>query len=119
MKSSACAPRYEPRNALPSEPMAERIPEALQEKLAERLTFYQDIGIQLFYRDRYPQQGASVAEEITLPKTVQKTQPVKPVVETRPERPKLAVLPVASGPSLFQAINKTPTYTLVKIQATL
>src|SRR5258708_12944409 len=98
MKSSACAPRYEPRNALPSEPMAERIPEALQEKLAERLTFYQDIGIQLFYRDRYPQQRASVAEDTTLPKTVHKTQPVKHVSAQRPARPPLDLLPATPAP---------------------
>src|SRR5258707_3685262 len=101
MKLCACAPPREPRNAPPSEPMAERIPEALQERLAKRLTFYQDIGIQLFYRDRYPQQLASIAEEITLPKTVQKTQPVKPVVETRPARPKPDALPLDPGPSPF------------------
>jgi len=99
--------------------MPERIPEALQEKLAKRLTFYQDIGIQLFYHDRYPQQLASVAEEIPLPKPAQKTQPVKPVVETRPMPPKLDVFPAASGPSLFEAINKIPDDTLLKIRTDL
>jgi uracil-DNA glycosylase len=96
--------------------MAERIPEALQERLAKRLTFYQDIGIQLFYRDRYPQQLAGVTEEITLPKTVQKTQLVKPVVKTQPVRPKIDVFPAASGASLFEAINKVAGDTLLKIQ---
>src|ERR1700682_4569343 len=85
--------------------MAERIPAALQEKLARRLTFYQDIGIQLFYRDRYPQQLANVTEEITLPKPVQKAQPVKPAVETRPVPPKLEVFPGASTSLLFSASN--------------
>jgi DNA polymerase len=94
--------------------MAERIPEALKEKLAERLTFYQDIGIQLFYRDRYPRQVAGVAEEITLPKTVQKTPPIKPVVATRP-----APFPAASGVSLFEAINKIPDDTLLKVHSDL
>src|SRR5258708_15369610 len=96
--------------------MPERIPAALQEKLTRRLTFYQDIGIQLFYRDRYSQQLAGVTEEITLPKTVQKTQLVKPVVETRPVRPKLDVFPAASGASLFEGINKVAGDTLLKIQ---
>jgi DNA polymerase len=80
------------------------------------LTFYQDIGIQLFYRDRYPQQLADVTEEISLPKTVQKTQLVKPVVETQPVRPKIDVFPAASGASLFEAINKVAGDTLLKIQ---
>ena len=99
--------------------MAERIPEVLQEKLTRRLTFYQDIGIHLFYRDRYPRQVAAAAEEITLPKTVQKPQPVKPVIATRQVPPKLDVLPVVSGPSLFEAINKIADDTLLKIRTDL
>jgi len=99
--------------------MAERIPEALQEKLTKRLTFYQDIGIQLFYFDRYPQQLASLPEEIPLPKPVQKPQPVKPIVETRPAPPRLDVFPAASGPSLFEAMNRIPDDTLLKIQTDL
>src|SRR6266404_7656777 len=119
MKLCACAPLRGPRNAPPSDPMPERIPEALQEKLTKRLTFYQDIGIQLFYRDRYPQQPASVTEEIILPKPVQKPQPVRPVVETRPAPPRLDVFPAASGPSLFEAMNRIPDDTLLKIQTDL
>jgi len=99
--------------------MLERIPAALQEKLTERLTFYQDIGIQLFYRDRYPQQLAGVTEEIPLPRPVQKPLPVKPIVEARPVAPKLGVFPVASGPSLFEAINKISDDTLLKIRTDL
>jgi len=99
--------------------MLERIPAALQEKLTERLTFYQDIGIQLFYRDRYPQQLADVTEEIPLPRPVQKPLPVKPIVEARPVAPKLGVFPVASGPSLFEAINKISDDTLLKIRTDL
>jgi uracil-DNA glycosylase len=99
--------------------MPERIPAALQEKLTERLKFYQDIGIQFFYRDRYPEQPASVTEEIILPKPVQKPQPVKPIVQTRPAPPRLDVFPAASGPSLFEAINKIPDDTLLKIRTDL
>jgi DNA polymerase len=83
------------------------------------LTFYQDIGIQLFYFDRYPQQLASLPEEIPLPKPVQKPQPVKPIVETRPAPPRLDVFPAASGPSLFEAMNRIPDDTLLKIQTDL
>jgi len=99
--------------------MPERFPAALQEKLTERLTFYQDIGIQLFYRDRYPQQHASVAEEIPLSKPVQKPLPAKPVVQPRPVPPKPDVFPVASDPSLFEAMNRIPGDTLLKIQTDL
>jgi uracil-DNA glycosylase len=99
--------------------MAERIPATLQEKLTRRLTFYQDIGIQLFYRDRYPQQFANVTEEIPLPKPVQKPLPARSVAETRPTPPKLGVFPASSGPSLFEAINKIADDTLPKIQTDL
>jgi uracil-DNA glycosylase len=98
--------------------MPERIPAALQEKLTKRLTFYQDLGIQLFYRDRYPQL-ATVTVEIPLPNPMQKTQPVRPVVETRPTPPRLEVFAADSGPSLFEAINKVPDDTLLKIQTDL
>jgi uracil-DNA glycosylase family 4 len=99
--------------------MPERIPAALQAKLTERLTFYQDIGIQLFYRDRCPQHVASVTEDIPLPKPAQKTQPVRPSVEVRPAPPKPNALPAPSGPSLFEAINKIPDDTLLKIHTDL
>jgi uracil-DNA glycosylase len=99
--------------------MPERISVALQEKLARRLTFYQDIGIQLFYRDRYSPQLASAAEETPLPKPLQKPLPVRPVVEKRPASPKLDVFPAASGPSLFEAINKIADDTLLKIRTDL
>ena len=32
--------------------MSDRLSEALQQKLSARLSFYKDIGIDLFYRDR-------------------------------------------------------------------
>ena len=99
--------------------MPERLPAALQEKLTERLTFYQDIGIQLFYRDRCPHQLASVTEDIPLPKPAQKTQPARPSVEIRPAPPKPDVFPAASGPSLFEAINRIPDDTLLRIRTDL
>jgi len=99
--------------------MPERLPIALQAKLTERLTFYQDIGIQLFYRDRCPQHLASVTEEIPLPKPVQKAQLAKPSVEIRPAPPKPNAFPAASGPSLFEAINRIPDDTLLKIHTDL
>ena len=99
--------------------MAERIPASLEHKFRERLTFYQDIGIDLFYRDRLPQQHAqegaqhaspqaraNFSEEITLPKPAQKPQPAKlapPIVQ--PVK-KLDVLPPSPGVSLFDSMNK-------------
>jgi DNA polymerase len=86
--------------------MAERIPASLEEKFRKRLTFYQDIGIDLFYRDRFPPQTAAVTEEITLPKPIQNPQPVKFTAPAAQSARKLDVLPRASNVSLFDSINK-------------
>jgi uracil-DNA glycosylase family 4 len=85
--------------------MAERIPAALEEKFRKRLTFYQDIGIDLFYRDRFPQQTAAVTEEITLPTPVQKPQPVKLSPAAQPPR-KPDLFPRSPNVSLFDSMNK-------------
>lgn len=92
--------------------MPDRISTALQQKISERLSFYQDIGIDSFYRDRFPQQTASAHEEITLPKSAQKTPPPKPAVQSLP---RLDVFPAASSTSLFEAMNKIEGDTLLKI----
>jgi uracil-DNA glycosylase family 4 len=97
--------------------MAERIPAALEEKFRKRLSFYQDIGIELFYRDRDSQQHASVTEEITLPKPVQKPQPTKLAAPTPLPAPKLNVLPRSSDISLFESMNKIAGDSLPKILA--
>src|SRR6266478_5004277 len=97
--------------------MTERIPAALEEKVRKRLSFYQDIGIELFYRDRFPQQYASVTEEITLLKPAQKPQPAKATASTPSPARKLDVLPVSPGVSLFESMNKIAGDSLPKILA--
>jgi DNA polymerase len=92
--------------------MAERIPAALEDILRKRLTFYQDIGIDLFYRDRFSQQRASVIEEITLPKPAPKPQPVKLAGAAPLPAPKLSR---PSGVSLFDSMNKIAGDSLPKI----
>jgi len=116
--------------------MAERIPETLQKKLSERLSFYEDLGIRLFYRDR----GAGVApdierrletpavahlsttdlqREMTLPKPAGKPalQKISPI--GTPVSPKVAPLPVVAGPLLFEAVDKIADDTLLKIRENL
>src|ERR1700726_1307488 len=95
--------------------MAERVPAALEEKFRKRLSFYQDIGIELFYRDRSSQQHADVTEEITLPKPIQKPQPAKLAAPTPLPAPKLNVLPRSSDISLFESMNKIAGDSLPKI----
>src|SRR5467141_1983525 len=116
--------------------MAERIPETFQKKITDRLCFYEDLGIRLFYRDRGPGVApdsewrsdvpatasfstSEIQKEATLPKpagipALQKTAPV-----VAPVSPKIASLPVVAGPSLFEAVDKIADDTLLKIRENL
>ncbi|MCU1242011.1 MAG: hypothetical protein JWO71_2737 [Candidatus Acidoferrum typicum] len=97
--------------------MAERIPAVLEQEFRKRLSFYQDIGIELFYRDRSSRQHANLTEEITLPKPAQKLQPAKLTVPTPLPAPKLNVLRRSSDISLFESMNKIAGDSLPKILA--
>jgi uracil-DNA glycosylase family 4 len=116
--------------------MAERISETLQKKLSDRLGFYDDLGIRLFFRDRgavvasnseqqleplaiAPFSTPNLQKEDTLPKPAGKsalrgTAPVVTAVS-----PKLPSLPVAAGPSLFEAVDKIADDTLPKVREDL
>jgi DNA polymerase len=116
--------------------MAAHISESLQKKLSGRLSFYEDLGIRLFYRDRgavaepdiecrlEPPDVAhhstiELQKEETLPKpagkpALQKTAPV-----VTPVSAKIASLPVAAGPSLFESVEKIAGDTLLKIREDL
>src|SRR5260370_42310919 len=113
MKLCGCAPRCVTRSVPPSDPMGERISEALQEKLTRRLSFYHDIGIGFFYRDRIPQQPTVVSAEagvspapslpgVTLPKPFQKQQPIRLSRVAPPAPRRLAVRPVPAPGPLFE-----------------
>jgi uracil-DNA glycosylase family 4 len=117
--------------------MAERISEALQKKLSGRLGFYEDLGIRLFYRDRgaiaEPQGGPQIETSVTarfstidlqkeaiLSKPAAKPASQKTVpVAMQPVIPKIASLPVVSGPSLFEAMDKIAGDTLLKVREDL
>src|SRR5207302_2302604 len=103
--------------------MAERISETLQKKLSDRLSFYDDLGIQLFYRDRgavavpdterqlEPHAVArfstsELQKEVTLSKPAGKPALRATAPVAAPVTPKIASLPVAAGPSLFEAVDK-------------
>jgi uracil-DNA glycosylase len=108
--------------------MTERLSEPLQKKVADRLSFYDDLGIRLFYRDRVtPRQEdssraahasvPSVQEEPTLPKPARKPelQRVTPAMAGKPPLP----LPIAVGPSLFDAAEKIADDTLLRVRQDL
>jgi uracil-DNA glycosylase len=106
--------------------MPEAIPESLQAKIEERLRYYEDLGIRLFYRNRedsafssvqavpaaLPTRGASNFEETPLP--APKSKAVPPVVAERVVRVAPARAP--AGPSLFEEVNKIKDDTLLKIR---
>jgi uracil-DNA glycosylase len=99
--------------------MPDHLPDTLAEKITKRLNFYQDLGIQLFYRDRLSQQTLTPpTEEIALPKPAPKHQPLRPAT-VLPAAPRLNVPPAAPSPLLFEAINKVADDTLPKIRADL
>jgi DNA polymerase len=108
--------------------MPERLPETLQQKLSDRLRYYDDIGIGRFYRDRgatmRPDAPVSAAapevmpilEEPSLPK--REPKPTQPIAASAALH-KLEPLPVPSGPSLFEAANKIENDTLPLIRQNL
>jgi uracil-DNA glycosylase len=112
--------------------MPEYLPEALQKKIADRLSFYEDLGIHQFYRDRItePHEGSipisfvspsSTPEENPLPKPIRKPELTRAALAAVPVVPKSSPLPlpVVSGPSLFESIDKITDDTLLKIREDL
>ena len=108
--------------------MSERIPTALQTKISKRLGFYRDIGIDLFYRDRYSVSGIAAPESVSmtpsgqtgtaLPKT--SARPAAPkFTAPKPAPPKPDFRPRAPGVSLFDAASKIAGDTLSIIQSEL
>jgi DNA polymerase len=108
------------------------IPDHLRRKIADRLTFYQDLGITPFYRravsvfqQEPPAESVETTiatqiahEESTLPKT-----PRKPDLEklSASMPPRIASLPLPSrpAPSLFDASDKIADDTLLRIREDL
>jgi DNA polymerase len=107
--------------------MAERLSPTFEEKLTRRFSFYQDIGIDLFYRDRASQRHAVPSAQArilpttsssgaTLPKPFKKQPPVQ-LVDAPPRR--FAGLPAPASASLFEVMNKIADDSLLKIHTDL
>jgi uracil-DNA glycosylase len=116
--------------------MAERISESLQKKLSDRLGFYDDLGIRLFFRDRRAVVASNTEQQLeplaTAPFSAPNLQKgdtlLKPAGKSAlrvtmpvgtPVNPKLPSLPVAAGPSLFEAVDKIAGDTLLKVREDL
>ena len=115
--------------------MPGQIPENLQKKLADRLAFYEDLGIHLFYRDRHseavfqqerPEQSAEsitrstqiAYQEPTLPKIIPRPE-LQRVLPAAPSKMPPLPLPSSPGPSLFDAADKIVDDTLLRIREDL
>jgi uracil-DNA glycosylase len=102
--------------------MPDRPATTLQEQISERLRFYEDLGLSPFYRDRRSpkeqlstfsvESSSAATEEPILPKAAPKATAV-PNIDSKP------VLPVATGPSLFEGAGKIPGETLLKVREDL
>jgi uracil-DNA glycosylase family 4 len=100
---------------------------ARNEKLKQRLQFYEDLGLAPFYRDRTaassesapspPPAGAAVSsshpiEEAPLPKSTLSSASAPPIAAPVKSSAPLS----SSGPSLFDAANQLSTETLLQIR---
>jgi DNA polymerase len=110
------------------------VPETIQKKISDRLTYYQDLGIDLFYRDRRSEisltrlqpasslpamQPNSPQEEPTLPEPMRRSELAKPIFPATHDVPKIAPLPMPVGPTLFEAADKIVDDTLLKVRSDL
>lgn len=113
--------------------MPESPSESLQKKIEERLHYYEDLGIQLFYKDRGGSEYAALTEvsdpvvsmptvseeELSLPKTASQPKPQKSLVSSPvAESSKRAIAPpvVAAAVSLFTEVEKIKDDTLLRIR---
>ena len=107
--------------------MPERLPDTLQQRLSDRLRYYEDIGIGGFYRDRGGAALQNAPAVVAAPETTQIVEELSlPKREPKPSQPaatatlqKLEPLPVPAGPSLFEAVNKIENDTLPLIRENL
>jgi len=103
--------------------MPETLQLSLQQKVEERLRYYEDIGIRLFYKDRITgevaRQTAPPVEQVETPHVaVVEENPLPKRKTEAPAKPAPHVLPVVAptGVSLFEAVDKVADDTLLKIR---
>jgi uracil-DNA glycosylase family 4 len=114
--------------------MPGQISENLQKKVADRLAFYDDLGIRLFYRDRQTEvifnqrEPLESAESVARSTPIAHKEPTLPKTLPKPKLQKLATsaakiaplpLPAAPAPSLFEAADKIADDTLLRIREDL
>jgi uracil-DNA glycosylase family 4 len=98
--------------------MAPPSEENLQRKLEDWLRYYQDIGMGLFYRAR-ALRAAEPTPAAPSQTRVPRTRQFTPVQAAVLSAAKISVLPVAQGPSLFEAAERIEGDSLARIRADL
>jgi DNA polymerase len=109
--------------------MPERFPPSLQQKIEDRLKYYEDLGIRLFYKDRVGNSADVAAVETSLARARARPpivpKPALPESKPKPTAPKPAtpvpppIVAQPTGPSLFEAAEKIVDDTLLKIREDL
>lgn len=103
--------------------MPESIPQSLQQKIEERLRYYEDLGIRLFYRDRAATLAppADNSETPNTPKKERTSLPQQKNKMAAPESAQPASRPAPvmkpSGPGLFEEVDRVKDDSLPKILA--
>jgi uracil-DNA glycosylase family 4 len=91
-------------------------PATLREALESRLRYYEDLGIGAFYRDRRRLPSAGIAAAVRRD-PVAATKPAQPPPPpAAPAGAKIAALPVAQGPSLFEVAERVEGDSLERIR---
>jgi uracil-DNA glycosylase len=108
--------------------MPEAIPDSLQARIEERLRYYEDLGIRLFYRDRgtatnsiSSAQQSPASSKASTPSSpeesfLSKPKSKVPVPVVAAPASHIAPIVVPSGPSLFESVEKVKDDSLLKIR---
>jgi DNA polymerase len=113
--------------------MPGEISAALQKKLSDRLKYYDDLGIHLFYRDRAGTSPAQASESDSIPQPSRQEEMTLPKANAKPPlnrslpgsaataapQPKNVAVLAPAGPSLFDAALRKTDETLPVIQTDL
>ena len=110
--------------------MPERFSPSLQQKIEDRLRYYEDLGISLFYKDRGGNGGAGEPEEVAVvpasprPPVFEEPALLKSTLKPAPLKPAAAAplpptIAAPAAPSLFEAAEKIVDDSLPKIREDL
>ena len=108
MKFCGFAPCYTPQSA-PRSDHGRCISDALQQKLSARLNFYEDIGIDLFYRDRASSlRSSSSAGAATASSPAPESESPEPVFDDIGQPVDIEIAETIAVPAILEDTFQTP-----------